>query len=61
MKKKNLACQNVIATCLIIFFIALLSGCLPRSKHPGPMGEELSLGADFGQSPTDARATTIQK
>lgn len=29
---------------LIILFATLLSGCLPRSKHPGPTGEELLLG-----------------
>jgi hypothetical protein len=42
---------TAIAACLILAGTALLSGCLPRSKHPSPAVEELLLGA--GMRPVD--------
>jgi hypothetical protein len=45
---------TAIAACLILAGTALLSGCLPRSKHPSPAVEELLLGAGMRSGDCDA-------
>ena len=52
MKNTRKTRLTSFAACFIVFFTALLSSCLPRSKHPSHEGETILLGTVAGQSGT---------